>query len=96
MVSSKHIITTTRLILVLLGSILAGYSLVDIKPSILLKLTEFKYMFVSYFLLSMGIIGFKFSEWRKDIIMLISISLLFTTIVYLAKHKLNLSVNPLN
>lgn len=88
MLTSTQLVTIIRTLLILLGSILAGYSVIDVKPDILLKLTEFKYIFVVYLLLAMGIIGFKFSEWKKDIVMVFTSALLFTTIVYVLKKQL--------
>lgn len=86
----KHIVPTIRILLILFGSILAGYSLIDVNPEILLKLTDFKYMFVVNFFMAMGIVGFKFTEWKKDIVLVFTTALLFTTIVYVSKRKFGL------
>ena len=88
--TTKQLVPIIRILLILFGSILAGYSIIDVKPDVLLKLTEFKYMFVVYVLLAMGIIGFKFTEWKKDIVLVFTTAFLFTTIVYVTKHQLGL------
>ena len=88
--TTKQIVPIIRILLILFGSILAGYSVIDVKPEVLLKLTEFKYMSVVYMLLAMGIIGFKFTEWKKDIVLVFTTTFLFTTIVYVSKRQLGL------
>lgn len=88
--TTKQIVPIIRILLILFGSILAGYSLIDVKPELLLKLTEFKYMFLVYLFLAMGIIGFKFTEWKKDIVLVFTTAFLLTTIVYVSKRQLGL------
>ena len=86
------LIKIIRIILVLFGSVLAGYSLIDIKPEYLLKLTEFKYMLIVNIFLSMGVVGFTFMNWKKDIAMVLVTAICFTIIVNVLKNKLKLKV----
>jgi len=86
------LIKIIRIILVLFGSVLAGYSLIDIKPEYLLKLTEFKYMLIVNIFLSMGVVGFTFMNWKKDIAMVLVTATCFTIIINVLKNKLKLKV----
>jgi hypothetical protein len=86
--NSTKVLTIIRVNLILFGSILMGYSMLDVKPDILLKMTEFKYMFIVNLLVSMGVVGFKFIEWPKNAALVLISTLLFTILIYFGKRRL--------
>lgn len=61
-----------------LAAIFAGYTVVDLDPKFLDKLTKIEYQTLIVFVLSAGFFDFKISDWKKSIKEIIILTLVIT------------------
>lgn len=79
---ARNLLTNIKMFSLMLGAVLAGYTITDLPTELLDKLNEPQYMFFAFFLVSLGLYEF---DLGNSFIFIILDSIIFTVIVIYTK-----------
>ena len=80
---ARNILTNIKMFSLMLGAVLAGYTITDLPTELLDKLNQPQYMFFAFFLVSLGLYDF---DLGNSFIFIILDSVIFTVIVIYGKR----------
>tara|TARA_B100000073_G_C23725787_1_gene569189 strand:+ start:608 stop:1114 length:507 start_codon:yes stop_codon:yes gene_type:complete len=73
----------TKIFVFLAASVFIGYSVMNIDPDILERMTDVKYQFIAIVALTASFYDYSFKTPRKDLLEILAISILFTIMLHL-------------
>ena len=97
--SNKSILTAmriTKIFVFLAATVLIGYSVMNIDPEILERMTDVKYQFIAIIAITASFYDYSFSTPRKDLIEILAISVLFTLVLHFSCIKYRIEEDVVN
>ena len=72
----------TKIFVFLAASVLIGYSVMNIDPDVLERMTDVKYQFLAIVAITASFYDYSFKTPRKDLLEIVAISILFTFVLH--------------
>ena len=97
--SDKSILTLmrmTKIFVFLAATVLIGYSVMNIDPDILERMTDVKYQFLAIIAITASFYDYSFKTPRKDLIEILAISVLFTLVLHFSCLKYRIQEDAVN